>query len=143
MDIREATINDVPDLVSLMEQLGYPTSIDKFKMRFNTITANPSYHTLVTEMDGKIVGMAGLCTGLFYEYDGSYVQIVAFVVNTNYRRKGIGEKLIQEVESWAKKQGAIAIALNSGNRKEREVAHHFYTSMGYTAKSTGFGKSLI
>ncbi len=143
MDIREATINDVPDLVSLMEQLGYPTSIDKFKMRFNTITANQSYHTLVADMNGKIVGMAGLCTGLFYEYDGLYVQIVAFVVNTNYRRKGIGEKLIQEVESWAKKQGAIAIALNSGNRKEREAAHHFYTSMGYKAKSTGFGKSLI
>ncbi|ENH96047.1 histone acetyltransferase HPA2 [Gracilibacillus halophilus YIM-C55.5] len=143
MDIREASINDVPDLVLLMEQLGYPTSIDKFKIRLKTITANLNYHTLVAEMDGKIVGMAGLCTGLFYEYDGSYVQIVAFVVDIDYRRKGIGKKLIKEVECWAKNQGAITVSINSGNRKEREAAHHFYTSMGYEAKSIGFNKSLI
>jgi GNAT superfamily N-acetyltransferase len=98
MDIREATINDVPELVFLMAQLGYPTSLDKFKLRFNAIVANPSYHTFVAELDGKIVGMVGLCTGLFYEYDGSYVRIVAFVVDTNYRRRGIGKKLIQEAE---------------------------------------------
>lgn len=143
MDNREAKINDVPDLVSLMEQLGYPTSVDKFKLRFNAIVANPSYHTLVAELDGKIVGMAGLCTGLSYEYDGFYVRIVAFVVDLNYRRNGIGEKLIQQAESWARDQGAIVIALNSGNREERKGAHQFYLKMGYEVKSIGFGKSLI
>lgn len=67
--------------------------------------------------------MAGLCTGLFYEFDGSYVRIVAFVVDSNYRRKGIGKNLIQEAENWAKKQGAIAIGLNSGNCEERKAEH--------------------
>lgn len=63
--------------------------------------------------------MSGLCTGLFYEFDGSYVRIVAFVVDSNYRRKGIGEKLIHEAENWARKQGAITIGLNSGNRRKK------------------------
>nr|WP_299095504.1 GNAT family N-acetyltransferase [uncultured Metabacillus sp.] len=143
MIIRKATIKDIPELVILMEQLGYPTSVDKMKLRFNAINNNPSYHTLVADLEGKVVGMTGLNTGLFYEYDGSYVWIVAFIVDTNYRRKGIGKKLIQEAECWAREQGAIAIALNSGNREERKDAHQFYLSMGYKAKSIGFGKSLI
>ncbi|MCM3412696.1 GNAT family N-acetyltransferase [Metabacillus litoralis] len=143
MDIREAKINDVPDLVLLMEQLGYPTSVDNFKIRFNAIVANPSYHTLVAELDGEIIGMAGLCSSLFYEYDGTYIRIVAFIVDTNHRRKGIGKKLIQEAENWAKEQGAIAIGLNSGNREERKNAHQFYLNMGYKDKSIGFSKSLV
>ncbi|WHY03388.1 GNAT family N-acetyltransferase [Neobacillus sp. DY30] len=121
MDIREAKINDVPDLVLLIEQLGYPTSVDNFKSRFNAIVDNPNYHTLVAELDGKIVGMAGLCTGLSYEYDGSYVRIVAFVVDLNYRRNGIGEKLIQQSESWAREQGANAIALNSLKKEKVHI----------------------
>lgn len=143
MEIRKAILNDVPEIVPLMQQLGYPTTVEQFNHRFNAIAENPCYHTLVVELDGKIIGMAGLCTGLFYEYDGTYVRIVTFVVDTNYRRKGIGKKLLQEAESWAKKQGAIGISLNSGNRSERKDAHQFYISMGYEAKSLGFSKSLI
>ncbi len=142
MEIRKATKNDIPQLVYLMEQLGYPTSVDKMQIRFNNIESNPNYHTLIAEMDGKVVGLAGLCTGLFYEFDGSYVRIVAFVVDSNYRRKGIGKKLIQEAENWSRKQGAITIGLNSGNREERKAAHQFYLSMGYIDKSVGFSKNL-
>ena len=143
MIIREANINDASELAHLMGQLGYPTTVNNFKIRFNQILTNPSYHTLVVELDGKVVGMAGVCTGIFFEHDGSYVRIVAFVVDSGYRRKGIGKKLIQAVESWAKEQGAIAIALNSGNREERKAAHQFYSSMGYEAKSIGFSKGLV
>ncbi|HZH59875.1 MAG TPA: GNAT family N-acetyltransferase [Metabacillus sp.] len=143
MNIREASINDVSELVSLMAQLGYPTKVDAFRTRFNTILDNSNYHTIVAELDGKVVGMVGLCTGLFYEYDGMYVRIVAFVVDASYRRKGIGKKLIREAEVWSREQGAIAIGLNSGNRDERKNAHQFYKNMGYKDKSTGFSKSLV
>ena len=143
MEIREATINDIPELVVLMDQLGYPTSFDKMKSRFNAISSDASYHTLVADFDGNVVGMAGLCTNLFYENDGTYVRILVFVVDSNYRRKGIGEKLIQKAEKWAKEQGANAIGLNSGNREERKDAHQFYIDMGYKDKSIGFTKNLV
>ncbi|ALC90661.1 GNAT family acetyltransferase [Bacillus sp. FJAT-18017] len=143
MKIRTATKNDVPKLASLMEQLGYPTTVKSMEYRFNNIESNPSYLTLIAELNGDVVGMAGLCKSLFYEYDGCYVRIAAFVVDSKYRRRGIGEKLILETERWARELGAIAISLNSGNRQERIAAHKFYTSMGFEAKSTGFSKMLI
>jgi GNAT superfamily N-acetyltransferase len=142
MKIRKATINDVPELAALMEQLGYPTTVESMTVRFNNIESNPSYHTLVAEMDGKVVGMIGLCTGIFYEKDGLYARIVAFVVDYNYRNKGIGKLLLKEAERWARNQGANSIGLNSGNRPERKDAHEFYKRVGFAEKSIGFAKNL-
>ena len=142
MKVRELQTEDIPQLVNLMDQLGYPTSLEKLESRFSNIQSQPTYHTLVAELNNKVVGMVGLCHNLFYEYDNSYVRIVAFIVDINHRRKGIGEKLMCEAEKWAVNQGATYVMLNSGNREERKEAHKFYLNRGYKDKSTGFSKLL-
>lgn len=142
MDIREATKNDIPKILPLINQLGYPTTVEKLTERFTHILAAENYQTLVAVWHGEIVGFVGVCTVLTYEFDGCYTRIVAFVVDSNHRRRGIGKVLIQEAERWAKKKGAIGITLNSGDRQERKAAHQFYLSMGYEIKSVGFGKIL-
>ncbi|MBQ4870354.1 GNAT family N-acetyltransferase [Priestia megaterium] len=142
MKVREFQTEDIPHLVHLMDQLGYPTSLERLESRFSNIQSQPNYHTLVAELNNKVVGMVGLCHNLFYEYDSSYVRIVAFIVDADHRRKGIGEKLMNEAEKWAIGQEATHIMLNSGNIEERKVAHKFYLNMGYKNKSTGFSKSL-
>ncbi|MEK5101035.1 GNAT family N-acetyltransferase [Cytobacillus sp. FSL M8-0252] len=143
MEIREATVNDIEELTSLIEQLGYPSTIENMKTRFSNIESSPDYHTLLASYDGKIVGMIGMVKGYYYEMDGFYVRIVALVVDSNYRSKGIGKKLLENAESWARKIGATGIGLNSGSRPERENAHRFYKNMGYVEKSIGFAKNLI
>ncbi|MBP3951797.1 GNAT family N-acetyltransferase [Bacillus suaedae] len=143
MEIRKATVSDIGELTLLMDQLGYPTTPEKMKLRFCNIEANSDYNTLVASYDGNVVGMIGLVKGYYYELDGSYVRIVALVVNINYRSKGIGKKLVQEAENWSRKIGASGIGLNSGNRTERINAHEFYKNMGFIEKSIGYAKSLI
>ncbi|WEG14398.1 GNAT family N-acetyltransferase [Pullulanibacillus sp. KACC 23026] len=140
--IRKATHKDIPDLVHLMEELGYPTTLEKMEARYKAISEKDNYHLLIAEEDGKAVGMAGLYSALFFEYDGLYVRLAAFVVDSRYRRKGIGKALLSEVEKWAKDQGAESVLLNSGNRPERKAAHQFYLRLGYLAKSIGFVKSI-
>jgi GNAT superfamily N-acetyltransferase len=125
-----------------MNQLGYITSVEQMRTRFEKISAEPSYHTLVIEDEGKVIGMSGLCTGIFYESDGIYVRIVAFVVHESYRNKGLGKLLLAASEEWARSKGAIGIVVNSGNRPERNTAHAFYKAMGYREKSTGFAKQV-
>ena len=142
MEIRAATVNDIKELTALMEHLGYPTTIDNMKIRFSHIKQNPYYHTLLASYEGKVVGMVGLFKGYYYEMDGCYVRIVALVVDPNYRNKGIGKKLLEEAECWARNIGATGIGLNSGNRQERIDAHKFYRNRGYVEKSVGFTKSL-
>lgn len=142
MNIRSWTEDDLPQLVGLMTQLGYPASENELRERFSRITRHPDYGLLVLEEDRILLGCVGLFQAQAFEHDTTYVRIVAFVVNAKHRRQGIGRRLIQAAEDWAKVRGATAVLLNSGNRPEREAAHHFYQAMGYCVTSTSYSKSL-
>lgn len=59
LKIRTAHHKDIPALAYLMEELGYPTSVEDMKQRYDRIASNPNYHTLVAEIEGEVVGMVG------------------------------------------------------------------------------------
>jgi len=140
--IRDAGIADIEALALLMTDLGYPTSVADMQTRFEMIIAHQDYKTIIAELNDEVVGMAGLCKGIYYEMNGLYMRITAFVVKQNYRGMGIGKQLINAAEAWATEQGLHTILINSGNREERLASHEFYRKMGYDVKSLGFVKKL-
>lgn len=140
--IRTATEEDVKDLASLMGELGYPTTTKEMEQRFTKINSNPLYNTLIAEKDGIIVGMIGMFLGFGYEKNENYVRIIALVVHSKYRKHGIGKELIHGAEKWAFKQGVEKLALNSGNRRERDDAHQFYMKQGFEGTAIGFYKKV-
>ena len=139
---RDAVFSDCESLAFLMAQLGYPTTTQQMQDRFAVIKKQEDYKTIIAEMDGKIIGMSGMIKLYFWEQDGFYLKIQAFVIDKAYHRKGIGKLLMYECEKYARLKKAKVIALTSGNRSEREDAHHFYPAMGFTASSTGYKKNL-
>jgi len=140
--IRLATEADVKGLAKLMGELGYPTTEKDMEQRFKKINANPLYRTIVAEIDGSIVGMVGMIVGYRYENNEDYIRIVALVVDSKYRKKGIGKNLIEKAEEWAINQGIKTLVLNSGNRVVRNDAHQFYVHNGFEGRATGFYKEL-
>ncbi|KAF0822640.1 GNAT family N-acetyltransferase [Cytobacillus firmus] len=140
--IRKTVIADIPRLARLMGDLGYPVSHKQMETRLNNIGSHPDYWTLVACLKDKIIGMVGFHTGLLYNTDGIHIRVIALVTDKDYRGIGAGKKLMLAVEDYGEQLGAAGIVLNSGNRTEREDAHHFYLSLGYQAKSTGFVKTL-
>lgn len=138
--IREARPGDVDAIASLMNDLGYPSTSESMRDRFVRISAHPAYHTLVAEHESSVVGMAGLETGLYYEMDGGYARISAFVVASGYRRRGVGGALIRAAERRAREAGADYVFLNSG--KHRPDAHRFYEDSGYELTGYRFSKVL-
>lgn len=138
--IREAEPADVAALAELMTDLGYPCSPERMRQRFVRISAHPAYRTLVAEHFGRVVGMAGVETGLYYEVDGGYARISAFVVDRDYRRRGVGAALIRAAERRAREVGADYIFLNSG--RHRPDAHSFYEESGYEITGYRFSKTL-
>ena len=140
MIIRDAIREDVEALAELMGYLGYPTSIQSMQDRFERISAHPSYRTLIAEYDGRVIGMAGLTTGHYYELDESYARISAFVVHPGYRRRSIGRSLIRAAEQRAASLGIQTVSL--GNGTHRPGAHRFYEDSGYEITVYRFFKSL-
>jgi GNAT superfamily N-acetyltransferase len=140
--VRDANREDIEELTSLMTDLGYPATLDEFRVRFENIAAHPDYRTIVVVLNDEIVGMAGLSKNIFYEMNGNYMRILAFVVKQSARKLGIGKILIEASEEWAREQGLHTVVISSGNRAERDAAHAFYQKMGYAIKSSGFVKKL-
>lgn len=140
--IRDALEADIPQLSNLITQLGYPCTMAEVLERYKNVNDHPDYRTLVITDGDKAVGMAGLMKGFWYEKNGTYVRILAFVINHDYRGKGLGKLLINAIEEWAISVGANSVILSSGNRDERIAAHHFYQNLGYQIKSSGFIKQL-
>jgi GNAT superfamily N-acetyltransferase len=140
--VRDATREDLLALSNLMNDLGYQTSSEEMQIRFDLIYNHRDYKTFIACLDKKVVGMAGATQSYFYEQNGRYVRLLAFVISPSYRHKGIGKFLLQAVEDWVKEIGSKTILLNCGNREERKHAHEFYQKRGYRIKSSGYMKKL-
>ncbi|RWZ58175.1 GNAT family N-acetyltransferase [Halobacillus fulvus] len=140
--IREATLADTRDLTQLMSVLGYPTETSSMRQRMSDIFNREDYQTFVYERNEKVVGMIGMTFHVAYHTDAPHVRVIAFVVDQEFQGEGIGRKLMEETEAWARTKHAKTIILNSGNRQERKSAHHVYEHFGFEGRATGFYKKL-
>lgn len=138
--VRVASREDVEDLARLMTELGYLSSTEDMSQRLEQISADPSYCTLVAETGGKVLGMVGLHLERFYEKNEPCARIMALVVGSEHRGRGVGRALISAAEAWARREGARDVMLTT--HKRRAGAHDFYRSMGYEATGCRFYKEL-
>src|SRR5688572_4388145 len=104
--IREAQQPDIFALSELMNELSYDTTLDEMKVRFENIQNQRDYKTFVAAVDTDILGMVGLMKNCSYEQNGIYVRVLALVTRSSFRQKGIGKKLMDAAENWAKEIGA-------------------------------------
>ena len=142
MKIRKATLKDAEALLSLYEDLGYPTTASKLSRRLEMILSQPHYGCLLAERNGEILGFLGYAKLFFFEADGSYYRILALSVAKEVRRQGIASRLIDELKKQAVKEGVEALALNSGLTAERNAAHQFYQAVGFEKVTAGFALHL-
>ncbi|WP_314831377.1 GNAT family N-acetyltransferase [uncultured Streptococcus sp.] len=106
MQIRKATMKDAEALLSLYEDLGYPTTASKLARRLKMILSQPHYGCLLSERNGEILGFLGYAKFFFFEADGSYYRILALSVAKEARRQGIATALMDKVKKIASQDGA-------------------------------------
>ena len=134
--IRPARRADSARIAELATQLGYPSSSDDISERLQR--ANPSLQRIrrrfVAELDeGEIAGWIGMFVFRSIA-DEPRVEISGLVVDEKRRSRGIGEKLLERAEHWAREKGCHTIGLRCNVIRER--AHIFYLQHGYEDKKT-------
>jgi ribosomal protein S18 acetylase RimI-like enzyme len=137
---RAARIADSVMIADLVSNLGYPTSPRQMEVRLQTIFADSSYATFVALLDSKVLGFVGLHVGLLYENDNQYGQIMAIAISRDYRRMGIGRRLMHLAEETMAQMGAQIFVLGSGNH--RIDAHAFYEALGYEFTGRRYVKTV-
>jgi ribosomal protein S18 acetylase RimI-like enzyme len=138
--IRNAELNDAPELAVLMCELGYETRRTEMETRLKLILSNPAYKTFVAIMDGCVCGMIGTLTYPSYEHNDASGRIVALVTSGALRRRGIGRALVATAEKDFAQKGIRRVALDT--RLTRDDAHKFYESLGYERNGWRFVKQL-
>jgi len=140
LDIRPATINDIPILVGLTAELGYPDSEEEINRRFKTISKSPDHKIFIAERDGEVVGLMSFHALDILYGAGKLGRITALVVTEKERGKGIGKLLVTKAEELARESGCKRLELTSNNR--RTDAHRFYEKLGFEGSSKRFIKHI-
>src|SRR5579859_2045450 len=121
---------DAEKVALLCEQLDYPSAADSVKNRFRIISTDAAHQVFVFETDrGNIGGWIHVASHrlLFAE---PFAEIVGLVVDNARRQQGIGRKLLEAAERWARERGHREVRLRSS--VTRADAREFYLSQGFT-----------
>ncbi|MNH90886.1 Aminoglycoside N(6')-acetyltransferase type 1 [compost metagenome] len=139
--IRKCSREDAKDITALMRQLRYPTTVSVMEERLATCENHPHFRNFVAELDGEVVGTVSLRQLQTHDMEQPVTRITALVVDENHRGKGIGKRLIHEVESWGKRKGSQELFLSTGD-EERTDAKPFYERMGFECAGYRLYKTL-
>jgi predicted N-acetyltransferase YhbS len=89
----------------------------------------------VAEDENRVIGVISFHAIPLLHAAGNLGRITALVVNTTHQRAGIGAKLVQAVEEFARDAGCVRMEVTSS--EHRQGAHTFYKKAGYALSTHG------
>lgn len=149
MNIRRATLEDVPQIVGIYAKdaiIGareevLPAIPEAYRTAFAAIDRDPNQVLLVAEDEGIVVGTVQVTAIQYLLFRAERIAVIeAVFVDANHQGQGVGQHLMAAAEDWARKNGCLEVELTSN--KQRPRAHAFYKKLGYVDSHEGFKKKL-
>jgi GNAT superfamily N-acetyltransferase len=151
MVIRNADQEDCESCLKLLYELWSPAyeldSIrvgrlppEKLHRIYDCILESPNCEIVVAEKEGKVVAMMDLHFRETFFHGGWTLLIEDLIVDEDYRRQGIGQRMVGLAEEMALKRDCSAVELSSD--LYREGTHRFWESMGYDIEAYQLRKTL-
>ena len=141
---RRATRADLPEIVAMLaadplgaqrETFASPLPASYYAA-FEAIDRDPNNELVVTELDGRIVGVLQLTFIPYLTYGGRPRALIEGVrVSSEVRSQGIGRTLFLWAIERARERGCHMVQLTSD--KARPDAIRFYESLGFVASHEG------
>jgi len=141
--IRSATLQDIPEIVRLWEELmdfhherdpfftRARNGADLFRRFVEQNVENDAACVLVAVVEGAIVGY---CQGMLDHHppalaDPDYGQILDFVVTASHRHTGIGSRMFEALRRWFQREGIRRIEVRHSTFND--LAAGFWPKMGF------------
>jgi ribosomal protein S18 acetylase RimI-like enzyme len=133
-NIHLATESDADTLLTLMREYytfdGHSFDPPKAHEALLGLLRDPSFgRAWIVLLDATVIGYIVLCFGYSLEYHGRDSFLDEFYLKEDYRRRGIGQRVLQLVEEEAGSLGIRSIHLEVVRRNE--AAAEFYRKAGY------------
>ncbi|MGX5172517.1 GNAT family N-acetyltransferase [Aliikangiella sp. IMCC44653] len=149
LNYRSAKLEDLESLVALLsnDQLGSQREDAAIPLNrayieaFNAIVQDPNNELIVVELKNSVVGMLQVTFIPYLTHTGSWRCLIEGVrIHSEYRGKGLGEKMFAHAIQLAKNKGCNLVQLTSD--KKRPDAIRFYEKLGFKATHEGFKLAL-
>lgn len=139
--VRQAQLADASRMAELSGTLGYPVSSQAMERRLARVLKLETHCVFVAEKNGEVVGWSHGVEQEMLELD-CRAEIWGLVVAENERGRGVGRRLIEAIEKWARDRGLADMSVRSN--VVRPESHPFYERIGYTRYKTqhAYRKSL-
>lgn len=140
--IRPAIITDFNEIFDLLvilydsNQLNKTTILKLFELELKNIQTIQ----LVAILDNSIVGFVSATQRIDYQEQDNISQLTNLVVNENSRGEGVGNQLLNSIETACKEIGSKELHFSSTFKREK--SHKFYESKGYQKTAYYFWKVL-
>ncbi len=132
MLIRTATHADIPTILGLVQQMGYPLDAEIRTPVAAQLLADPCHSILVAE-DGatptKVIGFIDVNIRRQLHHRQPVATIDELCVDGSCRGQGIGAKLLDAAVEAARTAGAEILELTSNKRRTEAIA--FYQRRGF------------
>jgi N-acetylglutamate synthase-like GNAT family acetyltransferase len=131
--VRSAQTADAAGMAELSGILGYPADPDTMRSRLEKLFGREEHVVFVAEINGEVVGWihGAAQPNLVADRTG---EICGLVVADGKRIGGVGRRLVEEVEKWARGRGLDQVSVRSNIA--RTESHPFYEKIGYTRFKT-------
>ncbi|PYI92044.1 MAG: N-acetyltransferase [Verrucomicrobia bacterium] len=131
--VRRARSTDAADVAELSGILGYPVDHETMQRRLERFGGREEHVVFVAEISGKIVGWIH---GVEHEFlvAGRIGEICGLVVAEGERTSGVGRRLVEALEQWARGRGLDQVSVRSN--VVRTESHPFYEKVGYVRLKT-------
>ncbi|MCR5796076.1 MAG: GNAT family N-acetyltransferase [Solobacterium sp.] len=130
----EEDCSDIYRLVCILEDTEFDPEI--FREIYLRQTADDLYAGFVYEADGKIIAFLNMRMEYHLHHTARIAELLEFVVDNEYRSRGIGREMFEYACTYAGEHGCVQIELVSNQRRVR--AHRFYEERGMNRSHFGF-----
>jgi GNAT superfamily N-acetyltransferase len=131
--VRRAQLADASRMAELSGTLGYPVSAEAMARRLTRVLELETHSVFVAQANGEVVGWSHGVEQEMLELEHR-CEIWGLVVAENERGRGVGRRLIEAIEKWARDRGLEDMSVRSN--VVRPESHPFYERMGYERYKT-------
>jgi GNAT superfamily N-acetyltransferase len=131
--IRTARPDDAGAITRLVEQLGYPASLERVSVYLGEVLGDPRHIALVAMASaGEAVGLLTLWCRPALRVDGWIASVEELVVRQGSRGRGVGSRLLQFVKGLAAERGWARVEVGVARRREA-YRRGFFFARGFVA----------
>ncbi|OJV54471.1 MAG: GNAT family N-acetyltransferase [Bacteroidetes bacterium 43-16] len=135
--IRKAGPDDLEAVYQMISALSNKTfDREDFSQVYTRNISSPDCFYCIAELEHKAIGFISLHIQQLLHHCGPVGEIQEFYIDPDYRGKGLGKLLMNEIKSYATAQGVKSLEVASNKRREENVA--VYERLGFQLSHNKF-----